>query len=245
MTAALIIALCALSTATDTPVVRSEASDAGTACLSGFSANREKITALVAEFQQQTIMPDDVLHASGTIAYNRPRMLAVRFAEPELVYLIDHDQVREYDAELGQVQMGSLADTPEIEVLFAGFGQSIERLEEAYDVIPFTPADAPEGSQGLELHPKARQNEGALFEMARLYLRPQDMLPYRIEIVNGPDSRVIYELQGITPSTAVDVTLFQVELPAGTRIIANEELVETVGPAGKRLALTPAIGADE
>jgi outer membrane lipoprotein-sorting protein len=228
MTAALIIALCAIVTAPDAPDT----------LLQDVAAKREPVATLVAHFEQQTIMPDDILSASGTIAYCRPRMLAVRFSDPELVYLIDQDQVREYDAELGQVQLGSLADTPEIEVLFAGFGQNIERLEEAYDVFPFDPGDAPEGAQGLELHPKDREDEDSLFEMARLYLRPNDMLPYRIEIVNGPDARVIYELSNIEPGK-VDPALFSVDLPAGTRIIANEELMETVGEGGQRLSLAP------
>lgn len=236
MTAVLIIALCAIAQTAQT-------APAPGSLLQDVAAKRESVPALVAHFQQTTIMPDDILSASGTIAYTRPRMLAVRFADPELVYLIDSGQVREYDAELGQVQIGSLADTPEIDVLFAGFGQSIERLEEAYDVIAFTPAEGPEGAQGLELHPKNREDADTLFETARLYLRPQDMLPFRIEIVNGPESRVIYELSDIVTRDTVDAALLSVDLPTGTRIIANEELVETVGDGGKRLTLVPETAA--
>ena len=214
-----------------------EPPDAAPAPLDELAAKREPAAALTASFRQTTIMPDDVLSASGTIAYSRPRMLAVRFADPELVYLMDAERVHEYDAELGQLQTGPLDNAPEVEVLFAAFGQDLSRLEDIYEVTPFTPVDAPEGAQGLELRPR-HGDADHLFETARLHLRPDDALPYRIEIVNTQESRVIYELDDVRAADAVDPALFALDLPPGTRVIEGERLVETVGEGGKTLSLT-------
>ncbi len=226
-------------------VAGATADDALDAFLVKFSEQRAAVENVQATFIQDEISADDSVRSEGTLIFVRPRRIVFRYVDPEIAYLIDELRVYEYDAEFEQVQAFDLANDPEAEALFLGFGGDPDRLQQAYD-LSLTEASADScGTQVLTLHPKPvpddelRQEDlhvdggsASLFEEARLTLAGADMLPCRIEIINDAKSRIVINIVEYSVNKPVKTAADRLVLPEGTRIIENEELVETVGSEG-------------
>ncbi|MFA6240636.1 MAG: outer membrane lipoprotein carrier protein LolA [Candidatus Hydrogenedentales bacterium] len=211
------------------------------AFLADFAQKRDHIQSLTARFFQENVTPDETTPSSGEIIYIKPRRIMFRYADPEVTYLIDGLRVYEYDAQLEQVQVYDLGDDPQAEALFLGFDSDTTRLQQAYDVALVDPEKPDLGKHGLELTPKQKpKQEDAepvtpLFNKVRLTLRDGDYLPSYIHVFNDNDSEVRISVTNVEVNPALDPKQTQLDLPEGTRIIQNEQDVETVGPGGKRI----------
>ncbi|MCP4643329.1 MAG: outer membrane lipoprotein carrier protein LolA [bacterium] len=209
-----------------------------------FTEKRDHIESLQAQFTQDSISPDDQYRSMGELRFMKPRRIVFHYDDPELVYIIDMLRVYEYDPFLEQVQTFNLADEPETEALFVGFDTDTKRLREAYDIAFVSPDDVAGATVALQLTPKpvpledpaadGQEAEAPLyFEWVRLYLRGKDYLPVRIQVRNDAETETIiqldeYRVNGLKAPQAV-----QVNLPEGTTIVEDEQIVETVGPEGK------------
>ena len=71
--------------------------------LERFTEKRTGIETLAAQFEQETILPDEVLFTEGEILFVAPRRILYRTADPQRVTLIDDDRVYEYEPEIRQV----------------------------------------------------------------------------------------------------------------------------------------------
>ncbi len=213
--------------------------------LAEFSERRAAVKNVQASFVQDETSPDDSVRSEGTLVFVRPRRIVFRYTDPEIAYLVDALRVYEYDTEFEQVQSFDLANDPQAEALFLGFGGDPIRLQEAYD-LSLTPAlpDAC-GSTVLTLRPKLPSGDeiaqedlnvdggaGSLFEEARLTLAGDDLLPCRIEIINDANSRIVINIVEYSVNKPIEPGADRLVLPEGTRIIENEELTETVGSDG-------------
>jgi hypothetical protein len=139
-----------------------------------------------------------------------------------------------------------------MEALFLGFASDTSKLRKAYSIEFFEPAGAEGVAKGLELRPKPRPEQPAtpdreavadeeqshFFERARLFLREADYLPVRIRTDVDHESQVDLRIVDLKLNATDEPSILQVELPEGTKIIRNEELVETVGAGGKRIPET-------
>lgn len=213
-----------------------------------FASKREGIRTLEAEFAQESVIPEETIESEGSVVYVKPRRIVFKYAEPDPTYLIDGSRAYEYAPDLKQLQVYDLEDNPQTEVFFLGFDDDTRRLREAYQVEVFEPAGEPEGARGIRLRPETAEGEEACFEQVTLFLRAEDYLPYRIHIVNDPESQVTIRVTGFVVNGALDPERTQIHLPEGTTIIEHDELVETVGPGGlgvpKPTPVSDAKGAD-
>jgi outer membrane lipoprotein-sorting protein len=209
-----------------------------------FSAKRDHIERLEARFSQETVTPDEVTHSVGQIVYEKPRRILLRYRDPEVSYLVDGTRVYQYNADLAQVQIYDLDDDPQLEALFLGFDSDTSRLREAYTIGLFDPDASTCGKKGLRLLPlQTRDASGEdqpaddvspLFQQIVLYLRSEDFLPCRIQVVNDEESAVEISVTDFNLNDTAAAAA-RIDLPEGTQVIENEALVETVGPGGKRV----------
>lgn len=200
---------------------------------SGFSAAREGIHSLEANFTQKTVTPDEVMTSIGTLFYGEPRRIVFRYQDPELVYMIDGNHAYEYDAELQQLERYELGDLPQAEAFFLGFNSDPGRLQEAYRVYLARPKEGIGAIVALQIEPKPRGDEAPLFERLTLQLRAEDFLPIEIHIRNDDDSDVLYTVDGFVLNGTTGPERTQIFLPEGTDVIYEEEFVERIGPGGR------------
>ncbi len=198
-----------------------------------FAAKREGVEVLEANFEQKTVLPDEILTTEGSLLYAKPRRIVFRTEDPEQTILIDGRRVWEHEPDIKQMVSYDLADDPRMDVFFVAFDSDTERLRRVYDVGLLTTQDDPRGSRGIVVKPKLEDGEDALFREVNVYLRHGDLLPYRIRIVNDEESEVFIDVQELTVNGAPPPERTQIRLPEGTTIIENDEVVETVGPEGK------------
>jgi len=219
-----------------------------------FSAKRDHIDRLTARFVQETVTPDEVTRSVGNIVYEKPRRIMLQYLDPAITYLVDGTRVYQYNADLEQVQIYDLDDDPQLEALFLGFDSDASRLREAYTIGLFDPDPSTCGKQGLRLLPlQTRDASGEdqpaedvtpLFQEIALYLRAEDFLPCQIHVVNDAESEVEIAVADFKLNVDAGDAAAGIDLPAGTQIIENEELVETVGPGGKRVPGTARVSPD-
>lgn len=196
-----------------------------------FAKKRDEIRVMTARFRQTTVTPDDIVISEGTITYANPKRLVLRYADPEMVFLNDGARLYQYDSETRQLEIYDIGDRPEAEAFFLGFESDPAKLNEAYTV-NIHPRSSESGvAFVVELKPK--DAEEALFQRVILSLRPGDLLPIEIVIVNDETSEVSYKLDGFEVNGKLDPRATQIFLPEGTMILDNEEYVETVGAGGK------------
>lgn len=206
--------------------------------LAEFSRKREQIQAVRADFQQENITADETETVSGSLFYANPRRIVFRYPKSQLAYVFNDVRVYEYDAEAKQVQIHDLADDPQTEALFVGFGESPQRLREAYDIELFRPDASECGAIGMTLRPKGGADDAA-FEWIRLYLREQDYLPCRVLIKNDEESTVVIDVAQYAVNPAYNPQESQLQAAEGTEVFQNDQYVETAGPGGLWLPEEP------
>lgn len=211
-----------------------------------FAKKRDGIQVLEARFTQETVSPEETIEAGGSIVYVKPRRIVFRYDQPKEgpAYLIQDGKAYEFEADIRQLQIYDLQDSPQTEVFFLGFDQNTASLREHYDVSVFDSDDKPNGSKGILIRPKGKEEEFGRFREVRLFLRDQDYLPYRIHIVNDDESKVHIAVSDIVVNGKLDLAKTQIALPAGTKIIENDALVETVGPGGKTVPANAAVAVE-
>jgi outer membrane lipoprotein-sorting protein len=210
-----------------------------------FSAKRDSIGVLQAEFEQRAYLPDEVLTSDGTLLYVKPRRILFRLEDPERITLIDGRTGYEYEPEVRQVLSYSLEDRPEADVFFLGFAGDLNTLREAYDVNVFETPDETQGTRGVQIRPKPGSEEEAYFQEVDLYLRDADFLPYRIHIINDAESHTVLDFLSYTLNGDVTPEQTQIALEEGTKVVENDQVVEKVAEGGKRIpeaASIPAVG---
>lgn len=200
-----------------------------------FTRSRDGIVALKAPFSQTVTTPDETIEVRGELVYVRPRRVIYRMYDPERITLVDDTFGYEYDAEIQQVTMFDLGNNPQAEILFMGFVDTLDTLREAYDLEVFSVPDEPRGSKGLEIRPKPGTEAESYFLRVRLYLRDQDYLPWRIVIRNDENTETRIEIGDINTDYRPEPSDTQIFLPAGTRMIENDRVIDTVGSGGKRV----------
>ncbi len=202
--------------------------------LERFAEKRAGIETLAARFEQETILPDEVLYTEGEILFVAPRRILYRTADPPRVTLIDDDRVYEYEPEIRQVAIYNLAAGAAADAFFLGFNRDVDRLREEYDLSLFGVEEDARGDIGVRLQPLPGDTE-ALFREVRLYLREADYLPYRILIQNDERTQTIIDVDTFEVNETPDPSEARLVLPEGTAIVEDNRFVEEVGPGGMLL----------
>ena len=201
-----------------------------------FRESREPVAVLQAEYTEKNITPDETFFAEGTLLYTRPRRILRTTHYPyDAAVLIDGTTSYQYEPEVRQLVIHELADAPEADILFFGFDSDISRLRQSYDITLFALEDHPLGELGMELMPKAGSEAEELFSKAMLYLRDDNLLPYRIQLVFDEESQLVVEMSDYTINGVVAPEDTQIEAAPGTTIIRNDEIVREVGEVAERL----------
>jgi outer membrane lipoprotein-sorting protein len=213
-----------------------------------FAKRRADITTLRANYTEQTITPEERFESEGTLVYAKPRRIVRRTAPPEnVVILIDERRCFQYEPEIKQLVIYDLDADPRANLLFLGFDSDMSSLREAYDLSLFTIEDEASGKRGILIKPKPDDKE-AWFKEVNLYLDEADYLPYRIRMVNEDDSQLIIEVKDIKKNPALDPADTQAAIAEGTKVIKDDQVLETVGAGGKlvpEVAATVEEGADK
>ena len=202
-----------------------------------FAKKRDGIFVLEARFSQKDVSKEETVESKGAIVYVKPRRIIFRYDQADGLgptYLIDDQTAYEYEPDISQLQITGLQDNPQTEIFFLGFDNDTENLKKAYDVEGFTPEKSEPGAHGIIIRPKNKDE--ANFREVRLYLRNEDYLPYRIHITHENETQVDISVTDFHVNGALDPIKTQVTLAEGTKIIKDDQFVETVGPGGK---LTP------
>ena len=207
-----------------------------------FVAKREHIQALTATFRQDNITPDETRSSIGKIVFVKPKQLRIEYDDPKIVYAVDGLRVFNYEAELEQVQVYDVEDSPQLDAFFVGFDNDAKRLREAYDVSLY---DAPAGSCGqrvLKLVPKKTKTEDEAlsqpYREIRLYLRNDDLLPCKIEAISDEETSFVMQIDHYEINAAGETPSIRFHVPDGTKIIVNETDIVRVGAGGKDLPET-------
>lgn len=201
-----------------------------------FAEKRNGIHALEAEFTYESKMPDETMRTRGQVVYVRPKRIVLRFEEPHPTYLVDELRVYVYEPDLKQLQIDDLEDEPQTEAFFLGFDDDGERLRQAYAIELFDPEGEPEGARGVILRPKTSGDEDAYFDKVVLWLRAEDYLPYRVQIMNDSESEtIVFQMTNFVINGTLKADQAQISLPEGTTIIEYESIAEVVGAGGKRV----------
>ncbi len=200
-----------------------------------FAKKRDAIATLDARFTQRDISKEETIESGGEIVYVKPRRIVFRYDKLKngATYLIQDRKAYEYEPDVKQLQIYNLEDNPQAEIFFLGFDNDTEALCKAYEVAIFESNDAPVGTHGLAIRPKEGDAKEGHFREVKVYLRDSDYLPYRIHIQNDNDSEVDIAVTDIQPNAKLDPGKAKIALAEGTKVIENDELVETVGAGGK------------
>jgi outer membrane lipoprotein-sorting protein len=197
-----------------------------------FAVKRNAITSLDARFTQITKVPEEELTTDGALAYRQPRRIVFRTEKPDRTTLIEEHRGYEYEPEIKQLVIYDIEDNPRAEVFFLGFDNDTEALRKAYDVSLFVTDDA-RGSRGILIKPKPVPDEDPLFIEVKLFLRNEDYLPYRIAVQNDKDSQVTIDVKEYKINTALADDRMKIKVASGTKVVENNQVLETVGEGGK------------
>lgn len=204
-----------------------------------FAKRRADVSALRANYTEQTITPEERFEVEGTLLYAKPRRIVRRTAPPENnVILLDDRRCFLYEPEIKQLVIYPLEDDPRANLLFLGFDADLASLREAYEVELFTVEDEASEKRGVLIKPKPDDKE-AWFKEVNLYLDGKDYLPYRIRMVNEDESQLIIEVKDIKVNPAIDPAETQAAILEGTKVIQDDQVIETVGPGGKLVPEAP------
>lgn len=209
--------------------------------LKEFTQKREAIGALTADFAQENIIDGEVWSddpALGTVTYAKPKRILFTYQDTGASFLIDNLRIYDYDPGNEQLRIVQLEDRPEVEALFLGFSEDFAEVQQAYNLTFFDTGDA---AVGLELTPKATDGEEQGFERARLWLRPDDYLPTRVEVTLNEDSINTYYLSEYEIHDTLPRERVQIAVPAGTVVVEGNAMVELDEP--RQLPIDTAPGA--
>lgn len=198
-----------------------------------FREQRDGVRVLRASFVQKTVTEDEVITSRGIISYAHPKRLMFRYSDEPLVYAMDGNRIYEYDGEIEQLQIFELEDRPETGLMFLGFENNVDELQEAFNVHVSTPDDSKRTT--VKLTPKDPDSEDVYFMSVTLHLREGDYLPVEIEIESDEESRVYITLEDMVVNGTLSEDDTQIFLPEGTDILENDTYIERVGPEGRRL----------
>lgn len=203
-----------------------------------FAKRRADIVSLRANYTEQTITPEERFENEGTLVYAKPRRIVRRTAPPDnVVILIDDRRCFQYEPEIKQLVIYDLDADPRANLLFLGFDSDLASLRDVYDVSLFTVEEEASGKRGILITPKPDDKQ-AWFKEVNLYLDEVDYLPYRIRMVNEDDSQLIIEVKDIKKNPALDPADTQAAIAEGTKVIKDDQVLETVGPGGKMVPET-------
>jgi outer membrane lipoprotein-sorting protein len=191
--------------------------------LEEFARNREGIHSLTADFAQENLIEDEPFISHGTVTYAKPKRILFRYEDTGRAFVIDHRTMYDYDPDVEQVMVQQLEDKPEVEALFLGFSEDFTQVREVYTMGFFETGDA---TTGLELSPKPSAHGDAEFVRARLWLRPRDFLPTRVEVQVTHDSKNTYYLSAYELHETLSAAQVHVTVPAGTIIVADDSIEE-------------------
>ncbi|MBI1319020.1 MAG: hypothetical protein GC168_08725 [Candidatus Hydrogenedens sp.] len=204
-----------------------------------FKASREGVVALQTEYTEKSITPDETFLAEGTLTYTKPRRILRQTHYPyDASILIDATTSYQYEPEVRQLVVQELADAPEADILFFGFDSDTDRLRDSYEVRVFSLQDNPLGNLGMELLPKPGSDAVDLFQKAVIYLRDDNLLPYRVHLVFDEESQLIVEMSDYEVNPALAPEAMQIALAPGTKVIRDEQVVRTVGEEGELVPIT-------
>jgi outer membrane lipoprotein-sorting protein len=231
MTWAFTLAAVAVFAANDAPPAATDSSV--DAFFADFTKKRDAIHSLEARFAQKNISTEETVDSGGSIVYVKPQHIVLRYERPDAgtTYLIHGRRAYEYEPDIKQLQIYKLEENPQTQIFFLGFDDNAQALREGYDVSVFETNDKPIGSRGIALRPK--NADLSHFREVKLYLRDSDYLPYRIHIQNDDESEVETSITDFAINGELDPDKTLIKLPEGTKIIDNDEVVETVGQNGK------------
>lgn len=194
-----------------------------------FKAKRENVSSVQARFVETTTLPDETYTAAGAITFAKPRRMVRVTESPQATMVVDETTVYEYEPEIKQLDIYSIEDGPDAEILFFGFDENLEKLKASYEVSLFDPKeDDPRGGKGLLIEPQQIHLEDAAFLEVALYLREDDYLPYKLRIVTDQDSHVILEISDIKVNASLPESAKTFEVAAGTKVIHNNKVVTTL-----------------
>ena len=198
-----------------------------------FAKKRDAIHSFEARFAQKNISPEETVDSSGSIVYVKPQHIVLRYEKPDAgtTYLMHGRSAYEYQPDVKQLDVYRLGDNPQTAIFFLGFDDNTQALRDGYDVSIFDTNDKQIGSRGISLRPKEKQDSH--FREIKLYLRDSDYLPYRLHILNDDESEVETSITDFVINAKLDPGKTRVKIPEGTKVIDNDEVVETVGPNGK------------
>lgn len=197
-----------------------------------FQEKRDGIGSLRAAFVQRTFLPEEVITTEGVIYYSRPRRVLFKTRDPETAILVDGRRGYEYDAEIRQLTVFEIEDHPRADIFFMGFDDDTDALREAYEVQLMITDDA-RGRQGLKIMPKPGTETEAYFIEVNLYLRDEDYLPYRIQIVNDEESQLFIDIEDLEKREEPDLDSARIFVPEGVAIIMDDRVAEHVGASGR------------
>lgn len=201
-----------------------------------FREKRAAVETVQAAFDQINIYPTDSEVSRGSIVFDAPDRLVLRYEDPEVAYHIDGDAVFEYDAEIRQVLVIPIDYAPDAEAFILAFSNRPERLQELYEVDIVEPEPGDDPGPVLILRPRDIEEElEPPFLQAQLKLRDEDYLPTRIYIERDADTQVNIIIEEFVVNAELAENAARVFLPQGTDIIQDDILVETVGEGGRWL----------
>ena len=195
-----------------------------------FEEKRADIRIVEARYEQSILMPGETLSTEGRLLYARPHRLVLR--EEETVQIIDQQRMYDYEPLVRQMEITDFEENPLADIIFAAFDESVSKLAERYDLATFTVLDYDEGSQGLRIRPLPESDAAQYFEEATIYLRDEDFLPYRIFIEHDAETHRLFEVFDYAINHDYDPEDTRITMAPGTRIILNNEPIDTVGENG-------------
>lgn len=196
-----------------------------------FAEKRSGIQVLEAEIVERTSQFEEVTSRNGRVVFGKPRRIVFRYSENDPVMLIDNRRVYEFDPQEEQLQIYDIDDSPEASIFFLGFDNDPAALRKAYDVRLFS-VENEQGNQGIAIKPFKENMDNAPFQEVSIYLRNDDFLPYRIHITFDDDTWMVTEFSNYKVNQGLDPSETQIRVPAGTRVIENNEVTLRSVPEG-------------
>lgn len=196
-----------------------------------FAEKRAGIKILEADLVEETTQYGDVISKTGHVVFGQPRRVIFRYGDDKPSLMVDDRWYYEFDPESEQLSITSIGNSPEASMFFLGFDTDARALQETYDVRLFSVQNA-QGSQGLAIRPRKEDANTAPFQEVSIYLRDEDYLPYRVEIVLDEDTQTVTDFSNYRINQPFDPAITQLRIPAGTRIIEDGEVVVRSVPEG-------------
>lgn len=208
-----------------------------------FAAKRQGLERVQADFRQTTVFDKDTDEAAGTIFYRAPKRLLMRYEPPNATLMVDNQRFYEYEPEDRQLVIYSVTEPAQADIVFFGFDNDLEALRRSYELI-LERNDTPEIPYTLHITPRESAKEDAFFRSVTLYLRAEDYLPVRLEVVKE-DSTVHTVFQNYKKNPPTDTFVDVLEVPKGTKVIVDDQVQEVVQEEHKRFPLNEVPAASQ